>query len=399
VSGRWAAGAVTFALLAGAAGGATPPAKRPTARFDRIAKQAEDARTAGRLDEAAARYLEALALKPGWVEGHWSLATLLYDLDRFADARVHFRKVVAARPRDGVALALQSLCDVRLGDYDAAFAGLQQARALGVPNEQVASVAVFHLALLLNRAGSHDVAFEILRAFAAEENDSPSVIEALGLAVLRRRWMPDEVPAEKKDMVRLAGRGGYHMARGRRTAVGRLALEELVSRFPAEPNVHYAFGSYIAPEEPEAGLAEYRKELARDPEHLPALVQVAAVELKRGNVAESLPAAESAARVAPDVPAAHLVLGRALFESGETGRAVAALERAAALAPESAEVQFALARAYQRAGRAEEAEKARQEFLKLDQANRERAKDPAPGAAMRGEPQDPPRPQERQARP
>ena len=161
--------------------------------------------------------------------------------------------------------------------------------------------------------------------------------------------------------------------------MGRLALEELVSRYPAEPNVHYAFGTYIAPEEPDAALDEFRKELARDPEHVPALVQVASIELKRSNVAQALPAAESAARIGPTVPAARLVLGRALFEDGQTERAVQELERGAALAPESADIQFALARAYQRAGRAEDAARARQEFLRLGQgAAREAGKQARP---------------------
>jgi tetratricopeptide (TPR) repeat protein len=351
------------------------PAKRQaaaSATFERIAKQATDARTAGKLDEAAGHYRKALDLKPDWIDGHWALATLLYDLDRFLEARDHFRQVVGARPDDGVALCLKALCDVRLRDYDVAFRQLQQARLLGVPHPEVASVGAFQLALLSNRAGNPDAAFELLREFATEGKDSTAVIEAFGLAMLRFPYMPDEVPADMLPMIRLAGRGGYHMARGRRTAIGRLALEELVSRYPSQPHVHYAFGLYVAPEEPDAAVQEFRKELGRDPRHYPSLLQIASVELKRGNVDVALPSAEAAARVAPDVPAARLVLGRALLEAGEAERAVQELERGAALAPESPDLQFSLARAYQRVGRAEDAERARQEFLRLDRARRER---------------------------
>jgi tetratricopeptide (TPR) repeat protein len=345
--------------------------------FDRIVQQAAQAREGGRLAEAAGHYSEALGLKPGWIEGHWALATLLYDLDRYEEAREHFRSVVSARPQDGVALALKGLCDARLKDYDTAFAELQQARVLGVPTAEVRSVAAFQLALLLNRAGSPEAAFEILRGLAVQGRDSPPVIEAFGLSTLRLRLMPEEVPAEKREMILLAGRGGYHMARGRRTAIGRLALEELVSRFPAEPNVHYAFGAYIAPEEPDAAIAEFRKELARDPTHYPALLQVASIETKRGNPDKALAPAEEAARLAPDVPAARLILGRALLELGETERAVQELEKGAALAPNSPDIQFSLARAYKRAGREEDAERARQEFLRLERAAHE--SDPGQG--------------------
>ena len=340
--------------------------------FDRLVKQAEQAREAGRLADAASQYREALALRPDWVEGHWALATVLYDLDGYEEAREHFRRVIAARPQDGTAVALKALCDVRLEDYDAAFADLQRARALGVPNAEVRAVAAFQLALLVNRSGAAEMASEMLRGLAVQGKDSPSVIEAFGLATLRMPLMPGEVPAEKQEMVRLAGRGAYHMARGRRTAIGRMAFEELVSRYPSEPNVHYAFGAYIAPEEPDAAIAEFRKELARDPTHYPALLQIASVETKRGNPERALAPAEEAARLAPNVPAAHLILGRALLELGETARAVQELEKGAALAPESADMQFALARAYKRAGREEDAEKARQEFLRLDRAAREK---------------------------
>jgi tetratricopeptide (TPR) repeat protein len=374
----------TAAILAGAA----VAAAAPPSQFDRVAKRAAAAREAGNLAEAAAGYAKALRLKPDWVEGHWALATTLYDLDRYGEARDHFRRVVAARPTDGVARALLALCDVRLKDYDAALTGLQEGRALGIPNAEVRAVAAFQFALLLNRAGAPEAGFEILRGLAVQGRDSPAVIEAFGLCTLRLRAMPEEVPPEKRDMVVLAGRGGYHMARGRRTAVGRLALEELVSRFPQEPNVHYAFGAYIVLEEPDAALAEFRKELARDPEHYPALLQIAALEAKRGNVDLALPPAEQAARLAPNVPAARLVLGRALLELGQTDRAVSELEKGAALAPESADLQFALARAYQRAGRNEEAEKARQEFLRLDRAARE--KDAAPASGDVKEPETPP---------
>lgn len=371
-----------------------PAAKLPAARsFDRIAKQAEASRAAGRLDEAAGLYGQALRLKPEWLDGHWALATLLYDLDRFAEARDHFRRVVATRPEDGVATALLALCAVRVGDYAEALAGLQQARGLGVANAEVRQVAAFQLALLVNRAGNPEAAIEILRGLAVQGRDDPAVIEAFGLATLRLRTMPDEVLPEKREMVRLAGRGGYHMARGRRTAAGRLALDELVSRYPAEPNVHYALGLYVAAEEPDLAIAEFRKELSRDPEHVPALVQVAALELRQGNVAGARPPAEDAVRVAPNVPAARLVLGNVLLEAGEAARAVEMLEGAAALAPESKEVQFALARAYQRVGRSDDAERARQEFLKLDRAAREREAGDTPEGTVA--PQTPPEAQTR----
>jgi tetratricopeptide (TPR) repeat protein len=378
--------ALAVLLLAAAAVPVATPAPRSssaraaaaTPSFDRLAKQAATARRAGKLDDAVSLYGRALAQRPGWTEGRWALASLLYDLDRYEDARVQFEKVAAARPQDGTVAVLLALCQFQLGDYAATAAAIERAQKLGVPNPDVQSAAVFHTALLLNHAGNPDGAFSILRGFAQRGIDKPSVIEAFGLSVLRMTAMPKDLTPEQRPMVTLAGRGGYHMARGRRTAVGRLALEELVSRYPAVPNVHYALGSYIAPDDPDAAVEEFRRELRANPEHVPAMLQMAMIELRRGNAAAALPLAEEGVRLAPEVPASHLALGRALLETGETERAVGALERSAALAPESADVQFSLARAYQRAGRPADAERARQEFLRLDQAAKKAAADAPP---------------------
>jgi predicted Zn-dependent protease len=92
---------------------------------------------------------------------------------------------------------------------------------------------------------------------------------------------------------------------------------------------------------------------------------MAHLEARRGDLAAALAPAEKAVALAPDVPAARLVLGRTLLDLGRTDDAIAQLERAAVLAPESGDVQFALSRAYQRAGRTEAAARAREEFLRL----------------------------------
>jgi tetratricopeptide (TPR) repeat protein len=344
-----------------------------------LAEQAAKARAAGRTEEAVRAYSQALARRPDWIEGHWDLGTLLYDLGRVKDAREHFRSVVAAHQDEGLFWAMAGLCDFRLEDYDVALADLQRARALGIKSAAVYSTALFDSAVLLNRAGVPDAAFELLREFAAQGKDSPSVIVVLGLSLLRWRMLPEDVPADKRALVELAGRAAYHMARGRPTPIGRLAFEELVTRYPTEPNVHYARGLYLASDDPAAALDEFQRELRISGDHYLALVQIATLQLRQGNQHEALAAAERAAQLAPDLAATHLVLGRTLLETGETQRAVAELERAAALSPHTRNVLFALSRAYERAGRQDDARKARQEFLELERRQEGQSKAP-PGA-------------------
>ena len=341
-------------------------ASRPRASFEALSAKAVEARVAGRLEEAAGHYAKALGLRPAWGEGRLALATVLFDLKRYPEARDHLQQLTAAGEGGGEAWGLLGLAASRLGDYDAALAALGRARALEIASPEMRSRVQFETALVLNRTGQHDAAFDVLRAYASEGQDSPTVIVAFGLSMLRLRQMPDEVPPEKRPMVLLAGRGGYHMARPRRTAVGRMALEELVSRYPSQPNAHYALGTYIAPDDPDAAAEEFQKELRLDPDHPEALIQLAHLETRRGNAAAALPSAERAVALVPDVPAGRLVLGRALLDLERTSEAIAQLERAAALAPESAEVHFTLSRAYQRAGRTEDATREREEFLRLE---------------------------------
>jgi protein O-GlcNAc transferase len=362
---------------------------QPRASFEDLAQRAAAAREEERFEEAMELYGEALERKPAWIEGHWALGTLLYDADRYAEASEHFGAVVAGDPDNSLALALFGLCAAQAGDHEDALAALMKARALGVSNAEVGPVVDYQAALLLNQAGDPDGAMEILRPFAMNGDDSPPVIQAFGLTLLRLPLLPGEIPDEKKEMVLLAGRAGYHMARARRTSIGRLAVEELVSRYPAEPNVNFALGMYLLQDDPEAALAALRRELAVSPDHHVAMIQIAFAELKRGRGADALPLARRAAEIAPNVPAAHLALGRSLLAVGDNEQAVKAMETAVDLAPENPRLHFALAQAYQRAGRSEDAAREKEEFLRLEEASAGPASAEPAGA---GGPMSPPSP-------
>ena len=342
--------------VAGEAAAETPPpppptpkaatASRPRASFDALSAKAAEARDAGRLEEAAGHYARALALRPAWSEGRLALATILFDLKRYAEARDHSPAAHHTagegerRPGPSWDSPRRAWANTR------PLAALGTQRALEIASPEMRSRVQFETALVLNRTGQHDAAFDVLRAYASEGQDSPTVIVAFGLSMLRLRQMPDEVPPEKRPMVLLAGRGGYHMARPRRTAVGRMALEELVSRYPSQPNAHYALGTYIAPDDPDAAAEEFQKELRLSPDHPEALIQIAHLETRRGNAAAALPAAEKAVALVPDVPAGRLSWAGLWIWSARARRS-RSWERAAQLAPESAEVHFHAVPRYQ----------------------------------------------------
>src|SRR5688572_16277707 len=65
---------------------AEPSSQAGASGFTTLSARADAAREAGRLDEAVALYRKALALRPAWKEGWWSLGTILYEQDAHKDA-------------------------------------------------------------------------------------------------------------------------------------------------------------------------------------------------------------------------------------------------------------------------------------------------------------------------
>jgi len=354
---------------------AKPPARAPASgasEFQALSKRARAAHEAQKLDEALVAYQKALRLRPSWSEGRFALGTVLYDLDRYEEARTEFRQVTVQEPKSGAAWAFKGMCEFQLRRHEEALADIQKGRLLGLAsNPGLKSVADYHAGILLVRFGQFEAAREILSNFALVDQDSPGVIEGLGLAALRMPYLPSEAPPDKREMLTIAGRALFQFTKNRYSPTARLAFDELVTRYPEEPNAHYAKGAFLMTvEEPEAGLAAFRRVLAMQPSHVPAMLQLAFHLLKEGRYEEALPYAESAVKAQPDFFAAHNALGRGLLETGETERAIVALETAARLAPNSVQTWFTLARAYQRAGRPDDVKRARENFVKLDAALR-----------------------------
>ena len=238
-------------------------------------------------------------------------------------------------------------------------------RIVGTDINKIAAVVRFHSAILMTRMEQFESAYEALQQFVYQNNTSPKVVEALGLSILRMRYLPSEYPASKRDLVMLAGRAAYETAARRAESADR-AYQELVSRFPGEDNVHYAYGAFLMGSKPDLAVQQFQQELKKNPDHVPSLLQIAMEYLRQGKHQEALPLAERAHGLLPNFFTSRKVLGRVLLETGQFQRAVQELEVGVQLKPEDPEMHFALSRAYARAGRKTEAERARREFLRLD---------------------------------
>lgn len=354
---------------------AQKPAAKPTPKagspeFDKLVKAATEARQAEKWEEAIALYAKAVALKPDYVEGFWYQGTAYYTLDNHTQCRDMFRKVLRLAPKNGAAYAFLGLCEFGLKDYDRSLQSLLRSRILGVGDApELGGTARYHAALLMTRTEQFEQALETLGEFAAEGNDNPRVIEAMGLATLRMALLPVETPPERREMVLMAGRGSYMMAT-RNTAAAEKAFQALVARYPETPNVHYAFAVFLLQEQPDKAIDEFKRELELQPEHAWSLMQIAFEYANRGEGEAALPWAKRAVAAAPNSFSARKALGQALLDTGDIEGSIRELQIGIKLAPESPGLFFTLARAYQRAGRLEDAARAREEFTRLDRLAR-----------------------------
>jgi tetratricopeptide (TPR) repeat protein len=372
--------ALAFILLAASGSRGQPPSAppRPSASFDDLARRADAARAAGRLDEAAALYRQALAARPSWAEGLWGLGTIAYEKDRFAECRDVFSRLAAVRPKMAAAWALRGLCEFRLGAYTRAQAHLAKGLELGMPpRDALSQAAMFHQAVLLTQQGAFDLAIVPLQQILQMQPPSPELDVACGLVLLRRALLPASIPEADLGLVRQVGEAYCaHLARHPEEAVRR--FDALIQQYPRERYLHYGRGLALAQQGSADALGEFQREIELFPDDVLARVELGFGLLARGREAEATAPAEEAVRLAPGLFVTHLVLGRALAATGGLERGIRELETAAAMEPRIPEIQLALARAYAQAGRKQEADRANRAFRSIEEARRGSPNAPRP---------------------
>lgn len=367
--------AVVFGQAAATPKKPAAAAQKPAAadpKFDRIVREAAAARDARRIEESIALYQEAVRLRPKWIEGYWHLGTAFYELDRYAEAKDAFARVTRMDPKHASAHGFKGLCEFQLQNYETALSDLLRSADLGVaaPKDLVDSIT-YHTSITMTRLGEYEFALSTLQSFARDGNDSPRVIEAFGMALLRIPMVPSELPPHRRELVMLAGRGAYYRA-SRRPAAARPAFELLVQRYPDAPNVQYGYGVYLLDDDPDRAIEAFQQELKTSPGHVPSLLQIAFEYLRRSDWEEAKRWAQQVLQLEPQDWAARRAMGQALLETGDVAGSIEHLETGVKLAPDSPSMRFMLSRAYQRAGRQADAQRERTEFLRLERLVRSR---------------------------
>ena len=344
-------------VLTAAFPGLCPAAQKS---FDDIARAAEAARSADRLQDAIRLYSQGVNLHPSWQDGWWWLGSLYYEQDRFPEAARPLACFVGLAPKPGPAYAFLALSEYETKDYAGALEHFQQWALAGSPGtEELIDVASFHWALLLTRESHFVQALYLLTAKAQRRGGSPALTEAMGLASLRMARLPEDCPPDWRERVWLAGKAAFFASVVPHQFDRAQDYEDkLLLHYDQAPDVHYFRGTLFGfQKKREQAKTEYRQELRISPQHAPAMMELARLDLDDGQLAEALLLAKRADGLEPKNPAAHHILGQALFAGGHLQEGARELETARQMAPDSASIRFHLMTVYQKLGRTKDAER------------------------------------------
>jgi len=351
---------VVFSMKASAA---TTPA-----RFEAVARQAESARVQEHVSDAIRLYREGTDLRSSWADGWWYLGSLLYDQDRFAEATAAFQHLLASTTHRGPAYAFLGLCEYETGKDDDALAQFRAWAAAGwAGTPELRDVAVFHFALLLTREGRFIESLYLLATVAPRLGDVPELSEAMGLASLRMRYLPENYPPELRERVWLAGKTALYAAQSPRNfARADEFAARLEGRYPEQPEVHYLRGTiYTFQGKTMEAEREYHEELKISPNHVSALVALTEIDIEKADLAEAGLLARRAVGADSRNAEAHHQLGRVFLANGDLDASLSELETAKQLAPDSPGVRSHLAIVYGKLGRTREAKAESAAFLTL----------------------------------
>jgi tetratricopeptide (TPR) repeat protein len=337
------------------------------AGFEEAARLADSERRAGRLEQAAAAYQNALALRASWQEGWRQWGTIAYMQGRYPEAISALQQSVTLDGKQADTWTLLGLSEFEIKDYKNSLIHLERGRALGFSgNAAAVRISRYHLALLLNLDGDFDRAIDLLIPESAPGALSNEIQFAMGIALLRIPVLPEQVHSDQVALIRRVGEAAGFLSESRYDKAFPI-LEKLLRDYPSTRFLHYAYGDALAATSMyDEAQAQLREETRLNPDSVLPYIRLASIALQQHQSASALADAKKAVAIAPESSEAHYLLGRSLLEEGEISAAIYELETARRYAPNSPKVHFNLARAYSKADRAAEAQQERSEFERLN---------------------------------
>lgn len=337
------------------------------ANFDRLAREASQARDENRDDDAIRLYKQGLRIKPSWNEGLWYLSTLLYEKEKYPETRDLLRQFVSYDPEAGPGWALLGMSEFQTREYSRALDHLRRGRSLGLGDrkEMAQSVAYF-AAASLTRLEQFDDAMDLLFELANSGRCDIPIQEAAGLAALRMPLTPAEIPHDRRDLVRTAGAAFCAVQLGQRDDAEK-EFRTLAETYAKEPGVHYLLGTFLTDVRTQDAIQELNRELEISPFSVLARLRLADIYLKQQQPEQAQAFAEDALKIEPGEASTHMVYGEVLAAQRDVPGAIRELEKAEQIAPQVVRTRFDLLRAYAAAGRTEDANREKEAIEKLRQ--------------------------------
>lgn len=338
----------------------------PAPTFATLSHDAAAARDAQQWEKAIELYKRALKMNPAWDEGLWSLGSIEYDQDRYKDCGLVFGRLADLKPDSAPAWTMAGLCQYRFRNFGSALDDLAQVEKLNFSEPpELARDARLHYALMLTKMERYEKAIAVLTDLTRLDKKTPEIIAAAGIAGLRRPWVPAEVPASEREMIyRVGDAMASAFERDYKTADQK--FDALLQAYPSEPDVHFRYGALLYSQDLDRGIDEIKKAVELAPDHIPALVSLSAIYLKREDAKTAVDYGRQAVKAGPDDFTTHIVLGRALLANEDAAGAVVELQHAVKLAPNDPDAHFSLATAYSRLGKKEDAAREQTEFKRLE---------------------------------
>jgi tetratricopeptide (TPR) repeat protein len=334
--------------------------------FTALVAKAQAAREAGNPDEALRLYEEALRLKPAWAEGWWFAGTLYYEADRYEQGRDAFRHLLSNEPKMATGWGMLGLCEFQTKQYHEALAHLQRANTLGLGgHEEIRDIVNYHRALLFTREGEFDQAMGLVALAVVQGKDNALLVEAMGIAALRKPVLPSELPPTEREIVMDVGRALCDGS-ARRIADATAEFDLILKKYPDTPQLHYLDGLVLLTSDPDRAVEQFKAELAISPRHVEAIYSIAREYDKRSDCAAALPFAKRVVDVNPNFAPGHALWGKCLVDTGsDVPQGLGEIEASVKMSPDNPQNHYLLAMAYAKAGRSADAARERAEFIKL----------------------------------
>jgi len=310
-------------------------------------------------NKAALEHAQAvLQVAPDHLPSMLLAATAELATGAITQARAHIQRYRQSQPAEPYALRLQAMCDLREGK-------VQDALLLLEPSANAGSQDVDLLALAgeaAMRSGKHELAARWFGQASSLAPESGSLLAANGLSLLAQGQDARAVNALEQATRRSgtsALRAGallvvtHLRARNFKEAMAQVQRMEAQGENPAIENLKG--GALLASGELAGARKAFQRALELDPAHLPALENLAELDILEKKLPQARQRYRDALARNPNSLPLLMALAKLETRQGDARAAAAWLERAIAARPDAAAPGRALAELYLRSGQAEKA--------------------------------------------